>query len=168
MTMLRVTALVAAVALAGCADEPPPDAAAGGAGAGAGAGYGAGMPPPNTVEYFNQVVGDRVFFALDEYTLDGEDQETLRRQAEWLQANPGMSATVEGHADERGTREYNLALGARRANSVREFLVSQGVSPARLQAVSYGKERPVALCSDESCWSQNRRGVSTVTGTPTG
>jgi peptidoglycan-associated lipoprotein len=167
--ILAVLAVVATGALAGCADDPPPDAMSGaemGAGAGAGAGF-AGAPPPNTIEYFNQVVGDRVFFATDEYTLDAEDQDTLRRQAEWLQANQGTSVTVEGHADERGTREYNLALGARRANSMREYLIAQGVSPGRLQAVSYGKERPVALCSDESCWAQNRRAVSVVTGAPT-
>jgi peptidoglycan-associated lipoprotein len=170
MKFSPILAVLAAVALAACADDPPPDAMSGaGAGAGAGAGSGfAGAPPPDTIEYFNQVVGDRIFFALDEYTLDVEDQDTLRRQAEWLQANQATNVTVEGHADERGTREYNLALGARRANSVREYLVAQGVSPARLQAVSYGKERPVALCSDESCWSQNRRGVSVVTGAPTG
>ena len=170
MKVSPILAAIAAISLAACADDPPPDAMSGaGAGAGAGAGSGfAGAPPPDTIEYFNQVVGDRVFFALDEHTLDAEDQDTLRRQAEWLQANQGTNVTVEGHADERGTREYNLALGARRANSVREYLVAQGVSPARLQAVSYGKERPVALCSDESCWSQNRRGVSVVTGAPTG
>lgn len=171
MKVSPILAMVAAVALAACADDPPPDAASGaglgGAGAEAGAGF-AGAPPPDSIEYFNQVVGDRVFFGLDEYTLDAEDQDTLRRQAEWLQANQGTNLTVEGHADERGTREYNLALGARRANSMREYLVAQGVSPARVQAVSYGKERPVALCSDESCWSQNRRGVSVVTGAPTG
>jgi peptidoglycan-associated lipoprotein len=165
MRFSPIFAFVAAVALAGCADETPPDASAGGAG-GAGAGYGSGAPAPNTIEYFNQVVGDRVFFGTDEYNLDGEDQNTLRRQAEWLQANPGTSATVEGHADERGTREYNLALGARRANSARQFLISQGVAASRLQAVSYGKERPIALCSDESCWSQNRRAVTVVTGAP--
>ncbi len=168
MKFTPILAVVAAVALAACADDPPPDAMSdAGAGAGAGAGF-AGAPPPDTIEYFNQVVGDRIFFALDEYTLDVEDQDTLRRQADWLQANQATSVTVEGHADERGTREYNLALGARRANSVREYLVGQGVSPGRLQAVSYGKERPVALCSDDSCWSQNRRGVSVVTGAPTG
>ena len=167
MKLFRVAALVAAVALAGCAqDEPAVDANAG-TGAGAGAGMIPGQPAPNTIEYFNQVVGDRVFFGTDEYTLDGAAQDTLRRQAEWLQANPATSLTVEGHADERGTRQYNLALGARRANSVREYLMAQGVQPARLKAITYGKERPVALCSDESCWSQNRRGVSVVTGTPT-
>ncbi len=167
MKLFRIAALVAAVALAGCAGEPPPDANAdAGTGYGSGAGMVPGQPAPNTVEYFNQVVGDRVFFGTDEYTLDGESQDTLRRQAEWLQANPGTSVTVEGHADERGTRQYNLALGARRANSVREYLMAQGVEPGRLKAITYGKERPVALCSDESCWSQNRRGVSVVTGSP--
>jgi peptidoglycan-associated lipoprotein len=166
MKLLRVAALVAAVALAGCAqNEPAADAS--GMGAGAGAGAGAGMPAPNTIEYFNQVVGDRVFFATDEYTLDVAAQDTLRGQAEWLMANPATNVTIEGHADERGTRQYNLALGARRANSVREYLMAQGVGAERLKAITYGKERPVALCSDESCWSQNRRGVSVVAGTPT-
>ena len=167
MKLLRVAAFVAAVALAGCADEPPADATAGmGAGSGSGVGQ-AGMPAPQSIEYFNQVVGDRVFFGTDEYTLDGAAQDTLRRQAEWLRTNPGTAVTVEGHADERGTRQYNLALGARRANSVREYLMANGVEPGRLKAITYGKERPVALCSDESCWSQNRRSVSIVTGAPT-
>lgn len=168
MKLLRVAALLAAVALAGCADEPPADPSAGaGAGVGAGVGGTAGMPAPNTIEYFNQVVGDRVFFGTDEYTLDGAAQDTLRRQAEWLMANPGTNVTIEGHADERGTRQYNLALGARRANSAREYLMAQGVQAGRVKAVTYGKERPVALCSDESCWSQNRRAVSVVVGSPT-
>ena len=167
MKLLRIAAVLAAIALAGCADEAPPDPNAGmGAGTGSGT-AGAGMPAPNTIEYFNQVVGDRVFFATDEYTLDAAAQGTLQGQAEWLLANPGTSVTIEGHADERGTRQYNLALGARRANSAREYLMAQGVEPARLKAITYGKERPVALCSDESCWSQNRRAVSVVVGMPT-
>jgi peptidoglycan-associated lipoprotein len=166
MKLLRIAAVLAAVALAGCADEAPPNPNAGmGAGTGSGT-AGAGMPAPDTIEYFNQVVGDRVFFATDEYTLDSAAQGTLSGQAEWLLANPGTSVTIEGHADERGTRQYNLALGARRANSVREYLMAQGVEPARLKAITYGKERPVALCSDESCWSQNRRAVSVVVGMP--
>lgn len=167
MKISHVAAVLAIIALAGCADEPPADIGAG-AGNGAGAGTGtAGMPAPNTVAYFNQVIGDRVFFATDEYTLDASDQSTLQQQAEWLMTNTGTSATVEGHADERGTRQYNLALGARRANSVRQYLISLGVPPSRLEAVTYGKERPVALCSDESCWSQNRRAVTVVAGMPT-
>ncbi|HET6550306.1 MAG TPA: peptidoglycan-associated lipoprotein Pal [Solirubrobacter sp.] len=170
MKLLRMVAVMAAVALAGCSHNAADEAAANGAGAGAGAGagYNAGQPAPDTVEYFNQVVGDRVFFGTDEYTLDAQAQETLRRQAEWLSAHPATTVTVEGHADERGTRAYNLALGARRANSAREFLVAQGVAPTRVRAVTYGKERPVALCSAESCWSQNRRAVSVVVGMPTG
>jgi peptidoglycan-associated lipoprotein len=107
-----------------------------------------------------------VFFGTDRHDLDAEAQATLRKQAEWLAANPNTSAVIEGHADERGTREYNLALGARRANSARTFLVGQGIDPGRLRTVSYGKERPVALCSDESCWSQNRRAVTVVAGAP--
>ena len=123
-------------------------------------------PAPNTVEYFNQVVGDRVFFATSEHSLDGQARGTLDRQATWLASNPGTNLTIEGHADERGTRQYNLALGARRSNSVRRYLIGQGVDGNRLRAVTFGKERPVALCSDEGCWSQNRRGVSIVAGAP--
>ncbi|HEU0222530.1 MAG TPA: peptidoglycan-associated lipoprotein Pal [Paracoccaceae bacterium] len=128
-------------------------------------------PGPGTIsetslQYFNTVVGDRVFFAYDSSALDSLAQETLARQAQWLNANAGVTAVIEGHCDERGTREYNLALGERRANSVYSFLVSQGVSPERIRTVSYGKERPEALCSDESCWSQNRRGVTVLAGAP--
>lgn len=106
--------------------------------------------------------GDRVLFALDSHSLNGSAQATLQKQAQWLAHFGNVSIVVEGHADERGTREYNLALGDRRANSVRDYLVSLGVSPNRVATVSYGKERPVADCSAESCWSQNRRGVTTV------
>ncbi|HUF87311.1 MAG TPA: peptidoglycan-associated lipoprotein Pal [Thermohalobaculum sp.] len=169
--MKRLTiALIGAVALvAACSDDGPEDGIDASAAAGAGSGFEqSGMPSPETVEYFNVVVGDRVFFATDRHDLAPDAQQTLVKQAQWFNANPGTSAVVEGHADERGTREYNLALGARRANSVRDFLVGQGVNPARLRTVSYGKERPVALCSDESCWSQNRRAVTVVTGAPTG
>lgn len=167
MKLLNVAVVLAAIALAGCASDSAVDAN-GGAGAGAGAGAGtAGMPSPDTVAYFNQVIGDRVFFGLDEYTLDAEAQATLRKQAEWLNAHPSTNITVEGHADERGTRQYNLALGARRANSARAYLASLGVGPSRMEAVTYGKERPVALCSNESCWSQNRRAVTVVAGMPT-
>ena len=102
------------------------------------------------------------FFATDQATLDGSARATLRNQASWLNQNPSVRLTVEGHADERGTRDYNLALGARRANAVRDFLVSQGVSGSRLQTISYGKERPVSLCSEEACWSKNRRAVATI------
>lgn len=165
MKLLPVVALLAAFAIAGCAQEPPP-AEAPATNTGVSTGNVAG-PAPNSVAYFNQVVGDRVFFATDQHRLDSEAQATLNRQAQWLNANPGSNVTIEGHADERGTRQYNLALGARRANSVRRYLIRQGVAANRLRAVTFGKERPVSLCSAESCWSQNRRGVSVVAGAPT-
>lgn len=158
----------AAALLAGCADNPEELATGGTDGAGTGAGALGGVDDPTSVEYFNVVVGDRVFFGTDRFDLDLDAQTVLARQAQWLIQNPGANATIEGHADERGTREYNLGLGARRASSARDYLVSQGVEPNRLRTVTFGKERPVALCSDESCWSQNRRSVTVVVGAPTG
>jgi peptidoglycan-associated lipoprotein len=161
-------ALILAGALAGCADEPSMTASADGAG-GAGAGVGSGGAlDPTSPEYFRVSVGDRVFFLTDSSSLDAAAQQTLIRQAEWLAQNPGVSVTIEGHADERGTRAYNLALGARRAQAARDFLLAQGVSAGRMTTVSFGKERPVALCSNESCWSQNRRAVTVVAGAPLG
>ena len=117
---------------------------------------------PTSIAHFQQVVGDRVFFLVDQSTLSSEAQTTLAAQANWLMANADYNAVIEGHADEQGTREYNVALGARRANAVREFLISRGVPGGRIETVSYGKERPVAVCSDESCYSQNRRGVTVL------
>lgn len=113
-------------------------------------------------QYLVQNVGDRIFFATDQSNLDGSARATLRNQAQWLAQNAELRIVIEGHADERGTRDYNLALGARRANAVRDFLISQGVDGGRLQTISYGKERPVSLCSEESCWSKNRRAVATI------
>ncbi|MEX1035097.1 MAG: peptidoglycan-associated lipoprotein Pal [Sneathiella sp.] len=107
-------------------------------------------------------VGDRVFFGFDEYSLNGEAQTTLQRQAAWLNANPTVTLVIEGHADERGTREYNLALGDRRATAAKNYLVTLGVSADRLSTISYGKERPVALGHNEAAWAQNRRSVSVV------
>lgn len=119
---------------------------------------------PGSAEDLRVNVGDTVHFALDQYNVEEGDKAILGRQAAWLQKYPSVRVTIEGHADERGTREYNLALGARRANAVKEFLVSQGVSAARVETVSYGKERPLCTQSDEGCWAQNRRGTTTVTG----
>jgi len=119
-------------------------------------------PLPGSAEDFRVNVGDTVHFALDQYGVQDADKATLQKQASWLGRYPQVRVTVEGHADERGTREYNLALGARRANSVKEYLVSLGVSNARVETVSYGKERPICTQSDESCWAQNRRGVTVV------
>jgi len=119
-------------------------------------------PAAGSQQEFVQVVGDRVLFALDSSSLNAEAQQTLRRQAAWLQQYPRYSVTIEGHCDERGTREYNLALGARRANAVENYLVSLGVPGNRVTTVSYGKERPTCTQPSESCWSRNRRGVTTL------
>ena len=109
-------------------------------------------------------VGDRIFFDFDKYSLKADARGTLEKQAAWLNKWPAVTITVEGHCDERGTREYNLALGERRANSVKDYLVALGVNPSRIRTISYGKERPVALGSNEAAWAQNRRGATTVTG----
>ena len=109
-------------------------------------------------------VGDRVFYALDKSNLNPQARATLEKQAAVLKKFGSVRVTIEGHCDERGTREYNLALGERRANSAKDFLVALGISPNRIKTISYGKERPVALGHEESSWSQNRRGVTTVSG----
>ncbi|MGB0499314.1 MAG: peptidoglycan-associated lipoprotein Pal [Rubricella sp.] len=157
--LLRKLALVGAIAaLAACSQTAQDTAGAGTAGANAGA----STFPEDSVEYFTAEIGDRVFFATDSSSLDVAAQTTLTFQADWLLRYPDRTVVIEGHADERGTREYNLALGARRAQAVYDYLVSLGVPASRLTTVTYGKERPVALCSNESCWSQNRRGVSVI------
>lgn len=108
--------------------------------------------------------GDRIFFGYDSHDLDSRAQSVLRAQAVWMTRWPSVTVTIEGHCDERGTREYNLALGDRRANAVKSYLVSLGVPASRINTVSYGKERPAAPCSSEQCWAQNRRGVMMVNG----
>jgi peptidoglycan-associated lipoprotein len=127
-----------------------------------GAGYGA--TGPGSVQEFNQTVGDRVFFTTDQTDLSSTAQATLDKQAAWLNQYNNYGFTIEGHADERGTREYNFALGERRAQAVRDYLAAKGVSLARMKTISYGKERPVAVCDDISCWSQNRRAVTVLNG----
>ena len=117
---------------------------------------------PGSLQDFQVNVGDRVFFEYDRADLDDRARSVLQKQAAWLQRFGAVILIVEGHADERGTREYNLALSARRAQSVKDYLASLGVSGARLETISYGKERPVCVESNEACWSQNRRGVSTI------
>ena len=119
---------------------------------------------PGSEQDFTVHVGDRVFVLEDQSTLTAEAQETLRRQAAWLQKYPAVTVQVEGHADERGTREYNIALSARRATATREFLIAQGVKGSRVSSIAYGKERPAALCDAEQCWSQNRRAVTVING----
>lgn len=119
---------------------------------------------PGSERDFIVNVGDRIYFLVDQTTLTPEGMETLRRQAQWLNQHPNVTIQVEGHADERGTREYNIALSARRSTATREFLISQGVAAQRIATLAYGKERPVALCDAESCWAQNRRAVTAITG----
>ncbi|WP_417667639.1 peptidoglycan-associated lipoprotein Pal [Roseibium sp.] len=121
-----------------------------------------GNVAPGTGQDFVVNVGDRVFFEEDKSTLNAQGQATLDKQAQWLAQYSKYTVTVEGHADERGTRQYNIALGARRAAAAREYLVSRGVAATRIKTISYGKERPVAVCNDNSCWSQNRRAVTVL------
>ncbi len=119
-------------------------------------------PVPGSLEDFEVNAGDRVFYGFDQYTLTNEARATLRRQAAWLSSYPGVRILVAGNADERGTREYNLALGARRANAARDYLVSQGVDPSRVETVSYGKENPVCRQSTEECWTRNRNATTVI------
>jgi peptidoglycan-associated lipoprotein len=149
-------ALVAVLAIAACAKNPTDPASL----AGAGAGYAA----PGSQPDFVVNVGDRVFFESDSVELTPTAQATLDKQARWLQQYNHYAFTIEGHADERGTREYNFALGSQRAEATKNYLVARGISPARMHTVSYGKERPVAVCNDISCWSQNRRAVTVLGG----
>lgn len=123
---------------------------------------GGGALDPSSPAYFNETVGDRVLFAVDTFTLDGEARAVLLAQSRWLMENPEFTAVIEGHADERGTQEYNFRLGERRANSVMQFLISQGIDESRLRTISYGKERPLEICSEESCYRQNRRAVTVI------
>jgi peptidoglycan-associated lipoprotein len=124
----------------------------------------AGAATPGSQQDFVVNVGDRVFFESDSSELTQRSVATLEKQAQWLRAYPQYVFTIEGHADERGTREYNIALGARRADAVRNYLTSRGVQAQRMRTISFGKERPVAVCNDISCWSQNRRAVTVLNG----
>jgi peptidoglycan-associated lipoprotein len=144
-----VAVILGALAVAGCAKQADQNAMAGAA-------------TPGSQQDFVVNVGDRVFFETDSSELTDQGRATLDKQAQWLNNYNRYAFTVEGHADERGTREYNIALGARRAETVRQYLVSRGVSAQRMRTISYGKERPVALCNDISCWSQNRRAVTVL------
>jgi peptidoglycan-associated lipoprotein len=153
-TKTLLAALAAASLLAACSSTEE-TAATGGAG-------GAGAIRPGSQEDLVANVGDRVFFDTDRSTIRADQRPVLSRQAAWMQQHPTVQVTVEGHADERGTREYNLALGQRRANAARDVLVAGGVAPARIQTISFGKDRPEALGSNEDAWAQNRRAVTVV------
>jgi peptidoglycan-associated lipoprotein len=154
-----VVAFVATLAIAGCATKKTPNTAAD-----LGLGGGAGAATPGSAQDFTVNVGDRIFFDTDSSVIRADAQGILSRQAQWLNQYKQYAIVIEGHADERGTREYNLALGARRAAATRDFLVARGVAGNRIRTISYGKERPVAVCDDISCWSQNRRAVTTLGG----
>ncbi len=148
------------LALAACSKKNQPDLDAGLGGAGAGA----SSATPGSKAQFATEIGDRVYFMNDQTSLTPEASDILTKQAQWLQQYQNVTIQVEGHADERGTREYNISLSARRATTVRGFLISQGVAGSRISSIAYGKERPVALCDAEQCWSQNRRAVTVITG----
>jgi peptidoglycan-associated lipoprotein len=124
-----------------------------------------GSAVPGSPQEFQVAVGDRVFFETDSSALTPQARQTLDRQVQWLTQYSSYTFVIEGHADERGTREYNLALGARRAAAVRDYYIAHGVAASRMRTISYGKERPVAVCDDISCWSQNRRAVIVLQGT---
>jgi peptidoglycan-associated lipoprotein len=143
--------ILASIAIAGCAKQAAEQT-----------GAMASAAVPGSQQDFVVNVGDRVFFDTDSTDLTGQARATLDHQAEWLNHYANYAFTIEGHADERGTREYNIALGARRAQTVRDYLISRGVSAQRMHTISYGKERPVAVCDDISCWSQNRRAVTVL------
>lgn len=168
MRIKFLSVFAAAALLAAC--ETAPDSSANAAGSGAvtsstqptTAAPAPAGPTPGTAEDFVVNVGDRVFFGFDKSDLTTEARTTLERQAFWLRKYPSLTVSIEGHADERGTREYNLALGERRATSARDYLVSLGIDPSRLTTISYGKERPAVLGSNEEAWAQNRRAVTVV------
>ena len=166
----KILGLISAVALVAACETAPKSGASAGGGGGPSETY---TPPlsggpasvrPGSQEDLVVNVGDRIYFGFDKFNLKADARQTLDKQGVWLKANPSVTVTIEGHCDERGTREYNLALGDRRANSVKDYLVSLGVNPARLKTISYGKERPVAMGSNDAAWGQNRRGVTRVTG----
>ena len=168
MTLLpKALLLIAALGLAACknpdrygADGPGGTGGAGGTGIDT---TGLGDPSnPASIAYFNQTVGDRVLFAVDQSSLSSEARGVLAGQAQWLQTNGDYAIIIEGHADEQGTREYNIALGARRAAAVQDYLISQGVASGRMRTISYGKERPIEVCSEEACYSRNRRSVTVL------
>jgi peptidoglycan-associated lipoprotein len=149
--------IVAALAIAGCAKNQADQTAAMGPNNMMGS-----AAAPGSQQDFVVNVGDRVFFDTDSSDLSQQARVTLDKQAQWLGHYERYAFTIEGHADERGTREYNIALGARRAQTVRDYLISRGVSAQRMRTISYGKERPVAVCDDISCWSQSRRAVTVL------
>lgn len=160
-TKTILAALMAAGLLGACSNDAETAATATGAG-GSNLASGSGSVRPGSQEDLAANIGDRVLFDTDRSSVRGDQRSILERQAGWLRQYPQVQVQLEGHADERGTREYNLALGQRRANAARDILVASGASGARIQTISYGKDRPEALGSDESAWATNRRAVTLV------
>ncbi len=157
--------ITSSLVLAGCAKKAPeelPPAPTGTSQPTAPPPSGPGYAPGSQGDFLANTMSDRILFDTDRYNVDAQDQVVLQSQAQWMAQHPNSRVTIEGHADERGTRDYNLALGERRANAAKNYLASLGVSPTRMTTVSYGKERPDALGSNESAWAQNRRAVSVV------
>jgi peptidoglycan-associated lipoprotein len=160
MKTLVLILAVSGLALTGCAtkrDSLPPEAI--GTPGSSGSSQGARVPGSQE-DFVASTASDRIYFDTDRYNVDSEDATVLASQAEWLKRYPATRVTIEGHCDERGTRDYNLALGDRRANAAKNYLASLGVSPSRISVISYGKERPDAMGSDEASWARNRRAVS--------
>ncbi|WP_420346931.1 peptidoglycan-associated lipoprotein Pal [Pelagibius sp.] len=173
MRFSLVTTVFAAMLLAACSTPSEEAATTSGSGSGGGSTTSSSSgsttqastipgPAAGTQEDLTVEVGDRVFFDFDQFNIRADQRGTVEALAVWLDTNPATTLTIEGHADERGTREYNLALGERRANSVRDYLIALGINPGRLSTVSFGEERPAVLGSNESAWAQNRRGAFVV------
>ncbi|MEL6102831.1 MAG: peptidoglycan-associated lipoprotein Pal [Pseudomonadota bacterium] len=159
----KAVLILGALSLAACTDAGRLGwPGRGGDDAAGGAGVAGSISDPTSPAFFQETVGDRVLFPVDQSDLTDGARATLNAQASWLQDNPAYNAVIEGHADEQGTGAYNIALGARRADEVRSYLISRGIADTRLTTISYGKERPLAICSDESCYAQNRRAVTVL------
>lgn len=155
-------AAIALVSVGACAKKSPDQLPPAPDGTGADNSGAGGIVPGSQEDFVANVAADRVFFGFDQFNIDAEDQATLRSQAQWLARYPAVRVTLEGHADERGTRDYNIALGERRANAAKNYLAAIGVDPGRIDVISYGKERPAATGSTEEAYAQNRRAVTVV------
>lgn len=164
MTRKTMTTLAAIglLAVSACAKKAPDTLPPAPDGSGAGSDTASGIVPGSQQDFVANVASDRIFFGFDQFNIDSEDMATLQSQAAWLARNPAVQVTLEGHADERGTRDYNIALGERRANAAKNYLATLGVDSARINLISYGKERPAALGSNEEAYAQNRRAVTVV------
>jgi peptidoglycan-associated lipoprotein len=158
----RIISLLGALLLLAACSSPPPETPPPGPPGPPGGGIGSRNIVPGSQQDLEASAGDRVFFAFDRSDITPESQQLLARQADWLRRYPNVTVTIEGHCDERGTREYNLALGERRAQAVKNVLVASGIPASRISTISYGKERPTVVGSNEEAWAQNRVAITTV------